>query len=145
MKIWAEPPRKEEVEDEVRRFFDLLRDGEIDAAREAVVHHSDDWEPQLWSLWQDTYLVYLEEVDREVDDDSLEGGLWRGDLDWLQDLGVAETFHWDEPGQRVAPRGEHFSVNLIYRGEVVDVSADFRVVVGEAGGYLLQREIIHMS
>ena len=145
MKTWFEAPRKAEVEEEVRRFFELLRDGDLDGARDAVGHHSDDWEWQLWSLWQDTFLVFLEEGEREVDDDSFEGGLWRGDLDWLQDLGVAETFHWDHRGERVAAGGEYFYVNLIYRGEVVDVSAQFQVVAGEDGCFTLQREIIHIA
>ncbi|RLB46977.1 MAG: hypothetical protein DRJ42_26475, partial [Deltaproteobacteria bacterium] len=97
-----------------------------------------------WSLWQDTYLIYLEELDQEVEDDSSEGKGWLNDLSWLSALGLEETFHWDDGGDLVNPAGEHLFVNLTYEGEVLDVSGDFRVVRDD-GGYHLMREIIHTA
>ena len=144
MERWDQPPAKAEVEASLKSFFDLLRSGQLDQAEAAVAHAEDDWESQLWSLWQDTYLVDLEDYDEEVADDSFEGRLWRSDLKWLRDLGIDETFHWDEEGEHVDPEGEHLFVNLTYKGEILDVSGDFRVAQVD-GAYQLIREIIHMA
>ncbi len=144
MKKWDQPPTKAEVESEVKAFFSLLQSGKLDEAKAAVAHQFDDWESQVWSIWQDTYLIYLEELDQEVDDDTLEGKVWCNDLSWLNDLEIENTFHWDDEGDRVDAEGEHLFVNLIYKGEVVDVSGDFRVVK-EDDGYRLMRESIHAA
>ncbi len=144
MKKWNEPPAKVEIETELKGFFSLLQGGKLDEAKAAVAHHSDDWDSQIWSIWQDTYLIYLEELDQEVDDDSFEGKGWLSDLSWLSDLGIDGTFHWDDDGDHVNPEGEHLFVNLTFKGEVLDVSGDFRVVRDD-GGYHLMREIIHTA
>jgi hypothetical protein len=144
MKTWEQPPSKAEVEAELKRFFELLRNGDLEAAGAAVAHHSDDWDSQIWSLWQDTYLIYLEELDQEVEDDSFEGKAWLNDLSWIKDLGIDETFRWDEEEDVVNPEGEHLFVNLTYKGEVLDVSGDFRVTKDQ-GSYRLMRQIIHVA
>jgi hypothetical protein len=144
MKKWKQAPKKSEVETELKSFFALLQAGKLDAAKAALAHHSDDWESQIWSIWQDTYLIYLEELDQEVEDDSFEGKGWLNDLSWLADLAIEDSFHWDDDGDQVNPEGENLFVNLIYKGELLDVSGDFRVVKDD-DGYHLMREIIHTA
>jgi hypothetical protein len=143
VKRWRNPPAKSEVEDELRAFFALLRHGKLEDARAAIGHKYDDWDSQLWSIWQDTYLIYLEELDQGVEDDSFEGRAWLGDLSWLAELGVDDRFQWDKPGDRVID-GEHLFVNLTYKGKVLDVSGDFSVVK-DGDGFQLMREIIHAA
>lgn len=135
---------KREVEQELVYFFDLVRHGKLQAANFALKHKFDDWESQIWSLWQDTYLIYSEEIDQEVEDDTFEGKAWLGDLSWLQDLAIEENFHWDADGQVVAAEGESVFVNVSYKGVVTDVSAIFLVEQRE-GKYYLVREIIHVG
>ncbi|MBW2735248.1 MAG: hypothetical protein JRH20_22930 [Deltaproteobacteria bacterium] len=143
MKTWDQPPTKAEVEAELKSFFALLQEGKLEAAGAAVAHHSDDWESQVWSLWQDTYLIYLEELDEEVPDDSFEGKGWLKDLRWLRDLRIDETFRWDEEGDCVDPEGEHVAFNLVYRREVLDLSGTFEVIKKD-DGYHLTRESIRI-
>ena len=66
MKIWTEGVSKAEVEAEISAFFQALRRGDLKLARSSVTHHSDDWEHQIWSLWQDTWLIVLEDRDEDV-------------------------------------------------------------------------------
>ncbi len=143
MKKWNQPPIKVDVEAELKKFFALLQEGKLDAAEATVAHHSNDWESQIWSLWQDTYLIYLEELGKDVEDDSFEGKGWLKDLSWLKDLGIEKTFHWDTEGECVNAEGDHLFINLTYRGEILDVSGVFQVVK-EDSVYHLMRENIHM-
>ena len=63
MKIWTEVVSKAEVEAEISAFFQVLRRGDLKLARSSVAHRWDDWEHQIWSLWQDTWLIALEDRD----------------------------------------------------------------------------------
>ncbi len=146
MKVWTSPPAKREVEEEVRRFFSLLTRGKLEEARDAVAHAHDDWQSQLWSLWQDTYLISLEDDEDATlpADTSLEGEVWLARLDWLADLGIEERFHWRQREATVAAEGESFFVNVTYRGAVTDASAEFRLARRQ-GGLVLMREIIHVA
>ena len=144
IKKWTEVPTKNSVKDELTIFFELLRCGQLDQAKDSIAHHSNDWDYQLWVLWQSTYLLMLEEMGQEIDDESFEGQGWLIDLDWLSDLGVEETVHWEFPEAFVHPDGEHFFVNLMYQGEILDVSGDFRVIK-DGNEYYLMRVIIHSA
>ena len=144
MKNWKQPPAKQAVEKEILHFFRLLSSGKLEEAKARVLHHSDDWDHQIWSLWTETYLIVLEELDQEVDDESFEGRGWQTDLRWLKALGIDQSFHWDEMGSHVSPEGEHLFVHVTYEGELTDVTADFRVIL-ENGEFTLQRQIIHVA
>ena len=54
MKIWTEGVSKAEIETEISAFFKVLRRGDLKLARSSVAHRWDDWEHQIWSLWQET-------------------------------------------------------------------------------------------
>lgn len=56
MKIWNTPPAKKDVELEVKRFFSTLQQALISDAEAMIAHSYDDWESQIWFLWQDTYV-----------------------------------------------------------------------------------------
>lgn len=144
MKTWQEPPTKIEVRREIEHFLALLREGKLELAQASVGHTFQDWDTQIWSLWQDTYLIYLEELDEEVEDDSFEGKLWLQDLAWLQDIGIEESLHWDTATDRVSAQGEHFFVNLNYKGVALDVSANFSVTQ-QAGSFCVMRESIQAA
>ena len=140
MKIWTEGVSKAEVEAEISAFFQVLRRGDLKLARNSVTHHSDDWEHQIWSLWQDTWLIVLEDRDEEVADESFLGGLWRSDRSWLQSIDIEDSFHWDDVGERAQPDASVY-VNIICDGVVTDVSAEFSVVRVD-GGLALRRDRI---
>ena len=44
MKVWKSPVPNTAVEEGIRSFIELLCAGELEGARAAVVHHSDDWD-----------------------------------------------------------------------------------------------------
>ena len=143
MKVWKSPVPKAAVEEAIRSFFARLCGGDLEGARGAVEHRWDDWDHQVWSLWQDTWLIVLEERDEEVEDESFEGGLWRSDLHWLSQLGLEGRFHWSVSGES-ATEGDSVWVNLTVEGEVTDVSAEF-TVVQSAGGLVLRRDALRMA
>lgn len=135
MKNWKEKPRIEEVEETIKEFFDLLSNGKLNEAKDLINHRHDDWESQIWSLWQDTHLIFLEELDQEVEDESFAGNLWKTDTSWLQKISVDEEMSWDE---------DSVFVNVMYENELTDVSADF-TLEKEGEGYCLTREIIRIA
>lgn len=53
---------------------------------------ADDWKSPIWGLWQDTYLLALEELGPQVDNDSVAGEGWLRDLGWLEDLGLVGSY-----------------------------------------------------
>jgi hypothetical protein len=134
-KAFPARPTRTEALAEVKRFFALLKKGDVDGAGAAVEHASKDWWPhQVRSLWQDLVGPWLEErgEDWDVDDDKS----WR-DLGWLSKLGVDLDTDWDGKSDR-------FYVNVEYDGEVTDVSAEFSIAKTPRG-WVLRREIIHME
>jgi hypothetical protein len=134
-RVFSERPSKAELVTEIERFFALLREGDVEAAGEAVAHAGTDWWPhQVRALWQDLAVPWLEEQgeDADLDDDRS----WR-DFSWLEKIGVDVDTDWDAAD-------DTFFVNVVYDGEVTDVSADFRVAKRD-GGWVLEREIIHVA
>lgn len=132
---WKEKPEKKEVEKIIKDFFILLKNGKLNEAKELVNHKHDDWESQIWSIWQDTYLIDLEEIGEEVEDDTFEGNLWKNDLNWLEQLSIEDKFHWTE---------DEVFVNIIYNNIVTDVSAEFSIDKKE-DNYIVTKEIIHIA
>ena len=135
MKKWKEKPSNEEVEETIKDFFDLLKNEKLDKAKNLINHKFSDWERQIWSLWQDTYLIDLEEIGEEVEDESFEGNLWEKDLKWLNQLTIENVFHWDE---------DSVLVNVKYNNMLTDVSADFSIEKIDSE-YVLTRKIIHVA
>lgn len=135
MKKWKQKPANKEVEKLIKEFFRLLQQGNLDQAKNLINHRYDDWDSQIWSIWQDTYLIYLEDLNQEAEDDTFEGNLWKNDLNWLKKIEIEDKFHWDGDNS--------LFVNIIYENVVTDVSADFSLEQNEAG-YILTREIIHI-
>jgi hypothetical protein len=135
VRVFAERPTRGETLAEVKKFFELLKRSDVEAAGAMVLHASKDWSPhQICSLWQDLVGPWLEEQDRDWDVDDDES--WR-DLGWLKLIDVDLETRWDGSD-------DSFFVNVIYDGVVTDVSADFQLVQVK-GGWSLRREIIHIA
>ncbi|XDD44747.1 hypothetical protein AB3N58_17565 (plasmid) [Leptospira sp. WS60.C2] len=143
MKIWNEKPLKSEVKKVVKEFFKLLKAGELERAKHIIAHQYEDWDSQLYSLWQDTYLIYLEYRDREVEDDSFEGQLWRKDLRWLKKLQLVDVFKWGNEEGEYVEENDWFNVPINYAGETTDVTAEFRVDKKD-GHYFIVRETMNV-
>lgn len=141
-KTWASAPDKGEVEAELRGFFDALQSRAVGEARDRVAHRFDDWEAQLHSLWQDTYLILLEDEGREVEDESFEGRAWAEDTTWLADLACG-PISWDGAAPQAADREWLYAV-VIYDGVETDVTAEFQVVVRD-GAWVLERNALRIA
>jgi hypothetical protein len=131
LKTWKEKPSTQEAEQHVRDFFARLRTGDIQGAGAMVAHEYDDWEPTLFTTWEDHYLIH--EI---APDDTFEGGAWR-DAGWLGDLEIGE-FRWD--GEEYAVPSFH--VEIVYRGEASGYEGEFRVAKTNAG-FVITRIAFH--
>jgi hypothetical protein len=141
-RVFATRPSKKDVLAEVARFFALLQKGDVEGAGASVAHADKDWMPhQVRSLWQDLVVPWLEERGEPADLD--DGKSWKHRA-WLARIGMGKKVKWDEPGPVVAEDGESFYVTVTYDGEPTDTSAEFEVVQ-KKGGWVLERQIIHMA
>lgn len=134
-KLFTVRPTKKQVLSEVETFFDHLQEGEVEAAGASIAHAGKDWWPhQVRSLWQDLVGPWLEEQgeDWDLNDDKS----WR-DLSWLEKIGVDLDTDWNGTD-------DDFFLNVLYDGEVTDVSAEFSVVELEEG-WVVRRDIIHVN
>jgi len=132
MKTWKSKPTNTEIKALIQEFTNLLKLGNLESAKNLVQHKFNDWESSIWSLWQDTYLIYLEDLDKKVSDESFEAKLWKSDLTWLKALEIEDKFNWD---------GNYVSVNIIYEDEFTDTSMSF-VLEKNSNGYILTLENI---
>lgn len=112
MKIWTEPPAKTDVEEVVRRYFDLLRAGKFPEAEQLVDHTS--LRHVLKSMWTGSVGV-----------DAAEGESWERDLSWLRELRLGD-FNWGDAGS-------HFYVEISHLAQTIDVSLGFWVKPVDAG------------
>jgi len=134
-KVFEARPSKNEAIQEVRGFFDHLKEADVEAAGAAIAHaHKDWWPHQVRSLWQDLVGPWLEEQgeDWDLDDDKS----WR-DLTWLEKIGVELETDWDGDD-------DSFFLNVTYDGEVTDVSAEFSLQEIPTG-WVVRRDIIHVN
>lgn len=137
---WEQKPTRKEVETCIKDFFKLLNAGKLDEARDSIALKFNDWNSQIWSLWQDTYLVHLSiEKPKECPKStSFKSNGWKNNLDWLQELSI-DKFHW----QRWALKNTFF-VSLCYANKKRDVTADFSVQETPRG-LVVMREIFRVS
>ncbi|WP_105973387.1 hypothetical protein [Streptomyces geranii] len=112
MKIWTEPPARTDVEEVVRRYFDLLRAGAFPEAEQLVDHTS--LRHVLRALWTGSA-----GADAGADES------WERDLSWLRELRLGD-FHWGDAGGS-------FYVEIGCLARTLDVSLGFWVKPVDAG------------
>lgn len=126
---WATEPSQAQVHAAIARFVELLHQTDLAGAHALVDHAHTDWDRQIWSLWQTTYVATL--TDREPDDERFGAGRWWTERGWLARL-TGGNLH---PGTDARCR-----VELLYDGVLTDLSAEFSVVRTPTGfGLLLER------
>jgi hypothetical protein len=139
-KDWNEFPTQTEVITAVRTFFQLLKEGNTDKAYELVEHAFNDWEHQLWSLWQDTFLIWAEDQEIPVRDESFEGESWR-EKGWYSRLDIEPEFLWGTEGLE-----SPFHVVIKYDGLPTDVCGEFQVVKNDVSRkYCVRRNSMRIA
>ncbi|GAA4983760.1 hypothetical protein HD597_009496 [Nonomuraea thailandensis] len=121
MKIWTERPSKTDVEAVVRRYFSLLRAGNVPEAEQLVGDHPTT-RHVLKSLWAGSVGV---SVDANETSCSRAADEWKHDLSWLGELDLV-GFNWGHTGS-------HFYVEVTHRAQVIEVSLGFWVKPTDAG------------
>ncbi|GAA1283103.1 hypothetical protein [Saccharothrix xinjiangensis] len=119
MQIWTEHPARTDVDAVVRRYFDLLRAGEVAEAEQLVVGSSS--RHVLKALWKGS-------VGRSAGADDTPPSFAaedEQDLSWLRELDLGD-FTGDHAGDRV-------HVEITYRAEVIEVALSFWVKPTDAG------------
>ncbi|MGW7294961.1 hypothetical protein ACWGIB_21530 [Streptomyces xiamenensis] len=120
MKTWTEYPATADVEALVRRYFGLLRAGQIPEAEQLIDHYPV--RHVLKSLWTGS-------VEMSADEDEASGGPaageWERDLSWLGELDLAD-FHWGYTGS-------HVNVDITCRAQIIEVALGFRIKPTDAG------------
>ncbi|MEU7661161.1 hypothetical protein [Streptomyces lincolnensis] len=112
MKTWTERPAKTDVEEVVRRYFSLLRAGNIPEAERLVDH--PPVRHVLKSLWTGS-------AGASADADAT----WERGLSWLGELDLGD-FNWGHTGNG-------FYVEVTYRTQVIEVSLGFWIKPTDAG------------
>lgn len=131
-KTWKEYPSKTEITETIKLFFDLLKKGDVESAKNLVSHEYDDWEETLSMLWEDTYLTY----------ESAKGSTYQN-YAWLKDLDMVEDgINWYEITEK--RKNLNVMVDLQYRDEPTGHAATFVVEKNSDGDYILSREGISM-
>lgn len=120
MEIWVERPVKADVEAVLRRYFGLLRGGQIPEAEQLVDH--TPVRHVLRSLWKGSVGASAEDDEA---DSRLAAGEWERDLSWLGALDLG-GFSW-------GPTGSHVSVEVTYRAQTIEVALSFWVKQTDAG------------
>ncbi|MFJ8128508.1 hypothetical protein [Streptomyces hydrogenans] len=120
MRTWTQHPAQADVEAVVRRYFNLLRVGRIPEAEQLIDHNPV--RHVLRSLWTGSVEASAEgdEASRNLAVDE-----WEQDLSWLGELKLAD-FHWGDTGS-------HFSVEITYRAQTIEVALSFWVKPVDAG------------
>jgi hypothetical protein len=112
MKKWPDVPARADVEVVVRDYFDLLRAGQVDDAAQLVDHTPVPH--VLKALWKGSVGTTLdEELGNGVAVDA-----WSTDRSWLGELELGD-FIWGD--------GNHFYVEIVYRGQVSELLLGFWV------------------
>ncbi len=138
LKTWNKNPAESEIKNAVEQFFDYLKNGELDNAKNYVKHADDDWLDTIFAIWQDHYLIH-----ETPKDSSFEGKEWLNDLNWLKDLDVVkDDFNIYMPnGKR---KNTSVDIGLQYRDEPSGYAAAF-TVKNKDGKYYLERGLIAMA
>lgn len=130
MKKWSEKPSRDDVAAVVQSFLATLVAGKMDEAEAMVAHAYEDWNENVYNLFQDFYLLH------EIPpDSSFEGNWWKKNRAWLADLSTTGS-EW--VGEDV------LWIDLAYRGKANGYIGEFQVV-DEDGGFVVQHNAFRMA
>jgi len=132
-RTWPTKPSQEEAVEHALAFFEALRSGELERAEAMVPHAYEDWNENVFNLFQDHYLIHT-----TPPDSSFEGGWWRSNRGWLADFSV------DGPGEWMGKAGNVLWLSLAYRGEPSGYVAEFQIVP-EGEHFVLQHNAFRMA
>ena len=134
LKTWKEKPTEAEAQKVVEDFFDYLKKGELDNAKNLVDHVYDDWNESIHVIWRDHYLIH-----ESAQDESFEGNEWLNNLEWSQNLGILDDFMWGEEKND----STYFDVSVTYLGEPSGFAAQF-YLVHKDDQYFVKRDLISL-
>ena len=132
-KVWPTKPSNDDVVAHIRAFFDTLRAGKLDEAEVMIAHAYDDWNENVYSLFQDHYLIH-----DTPPDSSFEGNWWKSNRAWLADFSLPDSPQWVGKAKNVA------WFDIAYRGERSGYIGEFQVV-DTGGGFTVQHNAFRMA
>jgi hypothetical protein len=133
MQTWTTKPANEAVLEHARAFFAALVSGEIEKADGMVAHAYEDWNENVYNLFQDHVLVHT-----TPPDSSFEGEWWKKNRGWLAD------FSLEGEGQWMGKQKNVLWLDVAYRGEPSGYIAEFEVVETN-GAFALQHTAFRMA
>lgn len=132
MKTWSEKPSNDEVLALVKSFIETLAAGKIEEAEAMVGHAYEDWNENVYNLFQDHYLIHA-----TPPDSSFEGNWWKTNRAWLADVAM-------QGGEWMGKNKNVLWVDIVYRGEPSGYIGEFQVV-DEEGGFAVQHNAFRMA
>lgn len=132
LKVWPTQPSHDEAAAHVATFMSTLTAGKLDEAYALVAHAWDDWNENVYNLFQDHYLIH-----ETPPDSSFEGNWWKTNRAWLADL-TAQGAEWMGAKKNV------LWIDIVYRGEPSGYVGEFQLVEKD-GGWVVQHNAFKMA
>jgi hypothetical protein len=131
MKVWSSPPSYEDVRAYLQTFFDALSGGKLEEAEGMVAHAYQDWNENVYNLFQDHYLIH-----ESPPDSTFVGNWWKTNRAWLADISAQPGGEW--MGEKV------LWVDIAFRGEASGYIGEFQIV-DKDGGFAIQHNSFRMA
>ena len=131
--IWPTRPSNDQVLVVFRQFFDAVCAGKLEEAEAMVAHAYEDWNENVYNLFQDHYLIHSTPPDSTFD-----GKWWNANRGWLADFTIAGDPQWMGKLNNVV------WIDLAYRGKPSGYIAELQVVEQE-GGFVLEHQAFRMA
>src|SRR5690349_9253359 len=132
-KTWPTKPSNEDVLAHVQAFFAALTAGKVEEAEAMVSHAWEDWNENVYNLFQDHYLIH-----ETPPDSSFEGNWWKQNRAWLADLS-------HQGGEWMGKHENVLWVDVVYRGAPSGYVGEFQVEEADGGGFVVQHVAFKMA
>lgn len=133
MQTWQARPSEAEVVRHAREFFATLVAGKLEDAEGMVAHAFEDWNENVYNLFQDHYLIH-----ETPPDSTFEGNWWKTNRAWLADFSIAGDGQWMGKQRNV------LWLDLAYRGEPSGYIAELQLEERD-GKFVLQHNAFRMA